>query len=160
MKKLFLFGAACALFVIGCGDKSGGEDTAATTGTTGASTTTTGSTAQGATAAGTTGGTTASTADNSAGAGGGFATLQPVLSKCTGCHGATNPKGGINLTTQESVMKGGKEGPIVTAGDPDNSVIIQALQGTHGKRQMPPAGKLPDDQIKIVSDWIKAGAKA
>jgi len=65
------------------------------------------------------------------------------------------------LTSYDKVMKGGDEGPVVVAGDPDKSLLIKALKG-QGAAQMPPPGKgkpLTADQIQTVSDWIKAGAK-
>jgi hypothetical protein len=48
----------------------------------------------------------------------------------------------------------------VKAGDPDNSLLVQKLEGkqTCGK-EMPIGGMLKADQIKLVRDWIMAGAK-
>lgn len=48
----------------------------------------------------------------------------------------------------------------VKAGDPDNSLLVQKLENkqTCGA-QMPPGGMLKPDQIKLVRDWIMAGAK-
>lgn len=84
---------------------------------------------------------------------------QPVLAKCQQCHSGPNPKEGIDMSTYAGLMKGGEDGPVVVAGDPDNSVLIMAMKGTGGKKQMPPTGKLPDEEIAKVADWIKAGAK-
>jgi mono/diheme cytochrome c family protein len=91
-----------------------------------------------------------------------YSAVQAIFtSKCAGCHGATNPKAGINLTSYETAMKGGMEGPIITAGDPDHSKIVDALRGRNGAKQMPmKAAALPEDQIKTIEDWIKAGAKS
>ena len=45
-------------------------------------------------------------------------------------------------------------------GDPANSVLIQALRGANGKKQMPVgAAPLAEDDIKKVETWIKDGAK-
>lgn len=91
----------------------------------------------------------------------GYAAVQTILTaNCAPCHGGPQPKGGINLTSYDTIMKGGEEGPVVTAGDPDKSVIIMALKGQGGKRQMPPrGGPLPAADVKTIEDWIKAGAK-
>jgi mono/diheme cytochrome c family protein len=138
MKKLLLLFAASAVFVVGCGDKS--DEAGTTTGT----------------ASNTPAGT-----EKPAGGETGYAAVQSVFTKnCVGCHGANNPKAGINLTSYETVMRGGTEGPIVKAGDPAGSVIIQALHGTDHKKQMPPKGALPADQIGVIESWIKDGAKA
>jgi hypothetical protein len=48
----------------------------------------------------------------------------------------------------------------VKAGDPDSSLLVQKLEGkqTCGT-VMPPSGMLKPEQIKLVRDWIMAGAK-
>jgi hypothetical protein len=48
----------------------------------------------------------------------------------------------------------------VKAGDPDNSLLMQKLNGkqTCGA-QMPPNGSLKPEELKLVNDWIAAGAK-
>lgn len=89
-----------------------------------------------------------------------FANVSATLqANCVGCHGATNPKAGINMTSFETLMKGGEEGPVIVAGDPAASLLVKALRG-QGAKQMPPKkDPLPEDQIKQIEDWIKAGAK-
>jgi mono/diheme cytochrome c family protein len=86
-----------------------------------------------------------------------FASVQPVLAKCTGCHGA-QPKEGVDLRTHDSILKGGEHGPIVVAGDPEASLLIDVLRARNGKKQMPPGSPLPEDQIAAVEAWVKAGA--
>lgn len=90
-----------------------------------------------------------------------FGSVQSIFNqRCMPCHG-NNAKQGIDLRTYESVMKGGNEGAVVTPGDPANSVLIQALRGQNGKKQMPSKQPpLPEGQIKQIEDWIRAGAKA
>ena len=57
-------------------------------------------------------------------------------------------------------MKGSDDGAIVKPGAPKHSVLVEALRGTGGVRQMPPrSGPLREDQIKLVEAWIAAGAK-
>jgi len=90
-----------------------------------------------------------------------YAQVQEVFNKnCAGCHGAQRPKEGISLVDYASVTKGGKHGPIVVPGNPSTSLLIQTLRAKDGKPQMPPKGPLPEDQIKLVEDWVQAGAKA
>ena len=79
---------------------------------------------------------------------------------CTRCHGDGGMRGGIDLTSYDSIMKGGDDGPIVKKGAPKHSVLVQALRGTDGVRQMPPRRpQLPEASIATVEAWIKAGAK-
>ncbi len=104
----------------------------------------------------------ATTGGKPAPASAGYGAVQTILTKnCTACHGAANAKGGINLASYDAVMKGGDDGAIVVAGDPDKSKLIDALRGRNGAMKMPkgvPAG-LPETDIKAIEDWIKAGAK-
>lgn len=89
-----------------------------------------------------------------------FTAAKDVLTaNCTGCHSGSGAKEGLDLSTYESVMKGGEHGPVVKAGDPDGSMIIKAMRG-NGAKQMPPGKPLPEDKIKTVEDWIRAGAKS
>jgi mono/diheme cytochrome c family protein len=105
--------------------------------------------------------TTATTpATGSAAIGSNFAAVQTTFaSKCAGCHGATNPKDGVSMVSYESIQKGGSHGPILVAGNPEGSVLVDVLRARNGKKQMPPAGPLPEAEIAAIEAWIKDGAK-
>ncbi len=84
--------------------------------------------------------------------------VRPVLAdKCLGCH-AGGKMGGLQLDTREHALAGGKSGPAIVAGDPDKSLLIQAIRQTHATLKMPPGGKLPDEQVNDIANWIKGGA--
>ena len=92
-------------------------------------------------------------------AAGKYVAVQAVFTtNCVKCHGDAGPKAGISLTSYDGVMKGGREGAVVVAGDPEGSKIIKALHGS-GAKQMPPGGALPASDIATVEAWIKSGAK-
>ncbi|MGV3617705.1 MAG: c-type cytochrome domain-containing protein [Fimbriimonas sp.] len=89
-----------------------------------------------------------------------YADVKPILEKnCAGCHGA-QPKEGYDVRTYESVMKGGSHGPLVKAGDPTGSLLVQVMRAQTGHPQMPPSGPLPETDIAKVEAWIKDGAKS
>jgi len=91
---------------------------------------------------------------------GDYAKVQAVFTNnCASCHGGAHPKHGIDLTSYDTAMKGGTEGPVITPGDPDNSVLAKAIQHLPGAKSMPPKGKLSDSDIALIVAWIKAGAK-
>ncbi|MBZ2178886.1 MAG: hypothetical protein K7J47_14375, partial [Acidobacteria bacterium] len=46
----------------------------------------------------------------------------------------------------------------VVAGNPEASVLYQAVARTHASLQMPPTGKLPDNEIADLAQWIREGA--
>lgn len=60
--------------------------------------------------------------------------------------------GGLDLTSYQSALTGGKSGPVVVPGDPDNSpVIIRQEAGNH-------PGQLSPEDIDILREWISTGA--
>ena len=77
---------------------------------------------------------------------------------CISCHKADKKKGKLDMSTYADLMKGGKQGSPVKAGDPAKSLIIEMISGK--EPEMPEKGdKLSDAQVQIISDWIKQGAK-
>lgn len=84
--------------------------------------------------------------------------VRPVLVKnCYSCH-TNSAMGGLQLDSLEHVLKGGKSGPAVAPGNPDGSLLIQAVRQTHPKLRMPPGGKLPENELSDLAEWVKAGA--
>ncbi len=76
--------------------------------------------------------------------------------KCNTCHGSL---GGWDGTSYEAAMTSGNHAPVVIPGDAENSLLAQKLLDTQTEGAiMPPGGKLPDDEIQIILDWIAAGA--
>jgi hypothetical protein len=88
--------------------------------------------------------------------------IRPVLAaNCYVCHSAqaNKPQGGLLLDSREGLLKGGSSGlTAVVPGDPEKSRLIHAIRYSDPKLQMPPLGKLADDQIKDFEAWIKMGA--
>jgi len=84
--------------------------------------------------------------------------VRPVLAKnCFACHTGSK-MGGLQLDSREHLLQGGKDGVVVVPGDPDASVLIQAVRQTHDRFKMPPTGKLPEREIDDLAAWVKAGA--
>src|SRR5882724_26157 len=86
--------------------------------------------------------------------------VRPVLAEqCFACPGraSASPMGGLRLDTREMLLRGGKRGPAILPGDPDQSLLLKAISYRH-ELKMPPAGKLPEQQIADLAAWIKMGA--
>jgi len=64
---------------------------------------------------------------------------------------------GLNLSTAEGLFKGSDKGPVVIKGDAENSRLIRAV-GYSGELKMPPGGKLQDQQIADLKNWVAIGA--
>jgi hypothetical protein len=85
--------------------------------------------------------------------------VRPVLVRhCLGCHSSpTSPMGGLRLDTREAMLKGGTRGPAMVPGKPAESLILQAVRQSEVLK-MPPSGKLKDDEIAAIGEWIGMGA--
>ena len=92
------------------------------------------------------------------------AAVAPVIAtKCLSCHNNTKMKGGLNMSDFQLLQKGGKNGAIFTAGNPDSSIMIERmLLDMDDKKHMPPKGKfqLTENEILLFSKWIQTGANA
>src|SRR6266851_1721530 len=79
--------------------------------------------------------------------------IRPVLhEKCFSCHANGKKKGGLSLTSREALLKGGDSGAVVSAGQPDTSLLVEAIN-YKGDLQMPPKGKLSDAEIADLTAW-------
>jgi Protein of unknown function (DUF1549)/Protein of unknown function (DUF1553)/Planctomycete cytochrome C len=82
--------------------------------------------------------------------------VRPVLAEnCYDCH-TTAEMGGLRVDSRERLLQGGKSGPAVIPGDPDKSLLIQAVRQT-GDLKMPKGGKLKPAEIQALTDWVKMG---
>jgi hypothetical protein len=85
--------------------------------------------------------------------------VRPILvENCVSCHGADEQSGGLRLDAHIAVSVGGSSGQVIIPGDPDKSPLIRAIRYTEANYQMPPDGKIPDEQIEILVAWVKSGA--
>ncbi len=85
--------------------------------------------------------------------------IRPVLVKeCYPCHSMASKalKGGLRVDTREGLTKGGDSGPAIVGGNPQESLLLDALR--HDGIEMPPKGKLPDAVIGDFERWVKMGA--
>ena len=64
--------------------------------------------------------------------------VRPVLSNnCYTCHAAnTKSAGALRVDDLQALLKGGRSGPAIIPGDPDNSLLIQRLTTGDEKHRM------------------------
>jgi hypothetical protein len=85
--------------------------------------------------------------------------IGPVLTdSCLKCHGGKKVRGDLRLDTRAGLLRGGEHGPILVPGDPERSLLIQALRYAHDDIKMPPGKPLPDAVVRDFVTWVKAGA--
>lgn len=65
--------------------------------------------------------------------------------------------GGLRLDRRDSILRGGKSGPAVTPGRPDDSLLYQVVAHRHERLKMPPQGKLKPAEIEAIRTWIENG---
>ena len=83
--------------------------------------------------------------------------VRPIfVEHCYECHSGTKSKGGLLLDSKLGWSQGGQSGPAILPGDPDQSLLIQAVE--YQTHQMPPKGKLTDLQIDTLIEWVQKGA--
>lgn len=87
--------------------------------------------------------------------------VRPLLVKhCHECHGPEGEaSGNLRLDGEVNWLKGGDIGPAIVPGKPDESLLIRATR-YGGEIEMPPTGKLSDQEIAIFEQWIARGAPA
>src|SRR5437764_13852959 len=84
--------------------------------------------------------------------------IRPLLSEhCFNCHGPEKQMSGLRLDSRAALLRGGDNGPAVKPGDPEQSLLLQAVR-QDGDLKMPPKIKLKPEQIDALAVWIKNGA--
>jgi mono/diheme cytochrome c family protein len=85
--------------------------------------------------------------------------VMPILqAQCQACHGASIKLGGWDMSSYDSIMTSGENSPVIIAGDAENSLLAQFIQGKGGKA-MPPQGGMSPQDVQAILDWIAAGAR-
>ena len=82
--------------------------------------------------------------------------------KCLPCHGRRRQEAGLDLRTREDLLKGGKSGPAIVAGKPEESLLVRRIRA----QEMPPpqlqeqfsVRGLTSVELEKVQAWIARGA--
>lgn len=84
--------------------------------------------------------------------------VRPLLAaRCHECHGPNKQKANLRLDSREAVLKGGDTGPAIVPGEPEQSLLVDAIR--YGETyQMPPKSQLPADEIEVLVNWVRLGA--
>ncbi len=82
--------------------------------------------------------------------------------RCVVCHGRRKREGDLDLRTRASLFKGGKSGPAIIPGKPEESLLIKRIVA----EEMPPLAlqrpyavrPVTLDELDELRQWIAAGA--
>ena len=86
--------------------------------------------------------------------------IRPLLARhCYECHSRQieEPKSGLRLDSREDILQGGAHGAAIVPGKPDKSRLITAINYADKRLQMPPRGKLSDEAIADLTEWVRLG---
>ena len=90
--------------------------------------------------------------------------IRPIFAEhCYKCHSfeSGKSKAELRLDTRDALRQGGSTGPAIVPGDPEKSLLIEAVRHGNEDLQMPPkeeGGKLSAEQIAALEQWVKLGA--
>lgn len=90
--------------------------------------------------------------------------VRPILVKrCYECHSGTAKKieAKLRLDHRSFIIKGGDSGPAIVEGaqgavNVSDSLLMQAVR--YEAFEMPPSGKLPEEEIRVLQKWVAEGA--
>ncbi len=83
--------------------------------------------------------------------------VRPVLVRnCVPCHGAAAQSAGLRLDSRAGALKGGGRGTAIVPGNARDSWLIRAVK--HDGLRMPVGGKLKEDEIAALEEWVRTGA--
>jgi len=82
--------------------------------------------------------------------------IAPILkNRCVRCHGPARQDGKLNLALPPGLVRGGKKGHLIVAGQPKHSLLWQRIDDGSMPKDEEPLGALEKDRIQR---WIQAGA--
>ena len=88
--------------------------------------------------------------------------VQPVLhDNCYGCHSAARVKGGLRLDGPDRMLRGGKDGAVIVAGESAASLLVKRIRlPLDDEHHMAPKekGQLTPVEIRLLRWWIDNGA--
>ncbi|MFM1920515.1 MAG: hypothetical protein RLZZ303_2149 [Candidatus Hydrogenedentota bacterium] len=87
------------------------------------------------------------------------AKVAPIFQEhCAKCHGDGRVRAGLNLMWRTGLLEGGDKGPAIDLAAPEQSLLLDMLSYRDEDHEMPPEGKLPDEQIAVIREWVMLGA--
>ena len=88
--------------------------------------------------------------------------VAPMLdSRCEGCHNPDQRQAELDVTTYETLMRGGETGSVISAGRPEVSELVRRITLPEDDEAfMPAEGRTPltERQVEIISWWVRTGA--
>ncbi|HTR28213.1 MAG TPA: c-type cytochrome domain-containing protein [Puia sp.] len=88
--------------------------------------------------------------------------VEPVLhDNCYGCHSVSRVKGGLRLDAPDRILRGGKDGKVIVAGNAGKSLLVKRIElPVDDDHHMAPKdkGQLTTAETRLLRWWIDHGA--
>jgi hypothetical protein len=86
--------------------------------------------------------------------------VKPILEQhCWDCH-RNDPDdlgGELSMASHDSMIAGGESGSLLDKSSPSESLLLKAISYEDDSYQMPPDGKMSDEEIAVFEKWIELG---
>ncbi|MEZ5361778.1 MAG: PSD1 and planctomycete cytochrome C domain-containing protein [Bryobacterales bacterium] len=77
--------------------------------------------------------------------------------RCAACHGEGGMSG-LDVSTRQALLAGGKRGAAIEPGKPDASLLIQAVDGKHELKMPMGRDALSPEEVETLRTWVQQGA--
>lgn len=85
------------------------------------------------------------------------AQIAPLFNEvCVSCHGEETAEAGLRLDSYAALMAGSEYGPVVEAGSPEGSLLLDMVAAGEMPQEEDP---LDEDDVEMIRDWIAEGAE-
>ncbi len=86
-------------------------------------------------------------------------TIRPALEEhCLRCHGGEKTRAGFDLTSRESLLRGGESGSVIDLGQPEASFLLAVVRHEEEPTMPPKKPQLPAPLLADLATWIALGA--
>src|SRR4051812_26620639 len=79
---------------------------------------------------------------------------QLLIDNCLKCHGGDKTRSGLDLSTRELLLKGGDNGPAISAGKGKDSRLIKLVSHAEDPHMPPKSPRLSDEHLNRLAAWI------
>jgi hypothetical protein len=85
--------------------------------------------------------------------------IRPLLiERCLKCHAGEKARAGLRLDSREGWAEGGRSGPAIVPGAPEESLLIRAVRWSDDELKMPPKERLAPAEVALLERWVAGGA--
>ena len=78
-----------------------------------------------------------------------------LAGRCLECHSGGEPRGGLDLSSRSGLAKGSDSGQVFEASHALDGTLWSVIESG----EMPPKGKLTDEEKTLLRTWIQTGAR-